>query len=282
MNREIGTGDMNRGKRIEQIAAIVVAIRNCASEERAAGLVSLFAFAQTDPGALIDVLLGCLNLLRGGEITPADVNPYIPAITAAWDRCVSAIQAFERRGDSEGRDADEYQELSFLARIALDLLVYAADVEDAGQVLRQALALSDPYVKMAYVFQRAAAVSVRIRAELHDFRIFELRTSAGSLNGAGEIVVSVVVKNTGTRAGDEVVQMYVKHIGSAVERPMKELRGFQRIAIEPNETRTVQLPLKKTGLTYWDAGTHSFVVEPGTVSIMVGAFVCRRASRKEN
>ncbi len=142
---------MDRGKRIEQIAGILETIRNGASQERAAGLVSLFAFAQTDPGALIDVLLGCLNLLRGGEITPADVNPYIPSITATWDRSVSDIQAFERQGDSEGRDADEYQKLSFLARIALDLLVYAADDDDARPVLRQALALSDPHVKMAAV-----------------------------------------------------------------------------------------------------------------------------------
>jgi beta-glucosidase len=103
------------------------------------------------------------------------------------------------------------------------------------------------------------------------FEYSNLRTSAGSMNGAGEIVVSVDVKNAGTRAGDEVVQMYVKHPGSAVERPGKELRGFQRIALQPNETRTVQMPLKGTGLTYWDAGTHTFVVETGAVSIMVGA-----------
>jgi beta-glucosidase len=80
------------------------------------------------------------------------------------------------------------------------------------------------------------------------FEYSNLRTSADSMNAAGEIAVSVDVKNTGTRAGDEVVQMYVKHLdpGSAVERPSKELRGFQRIALQPNETRTVQMPLKGT------------------------------------
>jgi beta-glucosidase len=81
----------------------------------------------------------------------------------------------------------------------------------------------------------------------------------------------VDVKNTGTRAGDEVVQLYVKHVNSAVERPIKELRGFQRITLQPNETRTVRLTVKGAGLTYWDAGKHSFVVEPGNVSIMLGA-----------
>jgi len=56
-----------------------------------------------------------------------------------------------------------------------------------------------------------------------------------------------------------------------VERPIKELRGFERITLRPNETRTVRPPLKGTDLTYWDAGKHSFVVEPGGVSIMLGA-----------
>jgi beta-glucosidase len=63
----------------------------------------------------------------------------------------------------------------------------------------------------------------------------------------------------------------LKHLDSAVERPIKELRGFQRIPLEPNETRTVRMPLKGTELTYWDAGKQTFVVEPGHLSIIVGA-----------
>ena len=122
------------------------------------------------------------------------------------------------------------------------------------------------------------------------FEYSNLRTSADSVDAAGEVVVSVDVRNTGTRAQDkgrqadggrergqdlqdgvEVVEMYVKRPDSAVERPIKELRGFARIPLRPNETRTVRLPLKGAGLTYWDAARHSFVVEPGRVSIMLGA-----------
>jgi len=103
------------------------------------------------------------------------------------------------------------------------------------------------------------------------FEYSNLRTSANSVDAAGEVIVSVDVRNAGTRAGDEVVEMYVKHLDSAVERPIKELRGFARIPLRPNETRTVRLPLKGAGLTYWDAARHSFVVEPGRVSIMLGA-----------
>jgi beta-glucosidase len=103
------------------------------------------------------------------------------------------------------------------------------------------------------------------------FEYSNLRTSADSVNAAGEVVVSVDVRNTGTRAGDEVVQMYVKRVHSAVERPIKELRGFERVTLRPNETRTVRLRMKGTDLTYWDAARHSFVVEPGAVGIMVGS-----------
>ena len=102
------------------------------------------------------------------------------------------------------------------------------------------------------------------------FEYSNLRTSADSVNAASGVAVSVDVKNTGDRGGDEVVQLYVKHVNSAVERPIKELRGFQRVTLAPNEKKTVRLPLKAADLTYWDAGKHSYVVEPGTVSIMVG------------
>jgi beta-glucosidase len=68
-----------------------------------------------------------------------------------------------------------------------------------------------------------------------------------------------------------VVQMYVKHLESAVERPIKELRGFQRITLQPGEKKTVRMPLKGNELTYWDAAAHSFVVEPDKLGIMLGA-----------
>ena len=103
------------------------------------------------------------------------------------------------------------------------------------------------------------------------FEYANLRTSADSVNRAGEIAVSVEIKNTGNRVGDEVVQMYVKHQDSAVERPLKELRGFQRITLQPGETKTVRMPLKGGALTYWDAATQSFVVEPGKINIMLGS-----------
>ena len=102
------------------------------------------------------------------------------------------------------------------------------------------------------------------------FKYSNLKTSADTLNKDGTVTVSVNVQNSGKMAGDEVVQLYVKHLGSKVDRPLKELRGFRRVAIQPGETKTVELALPAKSLAYWDIGTKAFVVEPDTVEISVG------------
>ncbi len=79
------------------------------------------------------------------------------------------------------------------------------------------------------------------------------------------------VKNTGTRASDEVVQLYVKHIGSAVERPNKELRGFKCVQVPAGQTKTVNLTLPASRLAYWNTTSKSWVVENDKVQLMVGA-----------
>ncbi|MFZ5939205.1 MAG: glycoside hydrolase family 3 C-terminal domain-containing protein [Bacteroidota bacterium] len=91
--------------------------------------------------------------------------------------------------------------------------------------------------------------------------------------GAGEeeFTVLVDIRNTGTRDGDEVVQLYASYPGSAVERPLKELRGFKRVHLQSGEKLTVPLVVKKADLAYWDTGKNSFVVEQGTVRLMVGS-----------
>jgi beta-glucosidase len=103
------------------------------------------------------------------------------------------------------------------------------------------------------------------------FAYSNLRTSSEQLKSDGEIKVSVDVRNTGSRAGDEVVQMYVAHVNSKVERPIEELKGFQRIALQPGETRTVRMPLKTSALAYWNSIKGAFEVEPDQVNIRVGS-----------
>jgi beta-glucosidase len=85
------------------------------------------------------------------------------------------------------------------------------------------------------------------------------------------ITVSVDVKNTGKRDGDEVVQFYVSYPDSKVARPIKQLKGFRRVFIPAGETRTVKIPLKAEDLAYWNVARHAFTVESGKVKLMVGS-----------
>ena len=98
-----------------------------------------------------------------------------------------------------------------------------------------------------------------------------LRTSNQMLRRDGRLTISAEVTNTGDRAGDEVVQLYVSYPDSEVERPRKELKGFARIHLAPGETRTVEMPLEASSLAYWDAEDDVWVVERRPVQIQVGA-----------
>jgi len=92
------------------------------------------------------------------------------------------------------------------------------------------------------------------------FKYNNLRTSSSELAKDGTVTVSVDVSNTGSMAGDEVVQLYVKHLHSKVERPGEELKGFQRVTIQPSETKTVEIPLKASTLAWWDEKLPGFRV----------------------
>ena len=102
------------------------------------------------------------------------------------------------------------------------------------------------------------------------FKLSNLRTNSKRIAKNGDITVSVDVTNTGTRAGDQVVQLYVQHLHSAVTRPKQELEGFERVSVDPGQTKTVNIKLPAQQLAYWDVKTHAFRVEPEPVSLMIG------------
>jgi beta-glucosidase len=103
------------------------------------------------------------------------------------------------------------------------------------------------------------------------FAYSNLRISSGTIAPGGTITVSADVKNTGTQVGDEVAQLYVRDVSSSVQRPIKELKGFQRITLQPNETKTVTFSLPYDALAFYDVYSKQFVVENGAFDLMVGA-----------
>jgi beta-glucosidase len=102
------------------------------------------------------------------------------------------------------------------------------------------------------------------------FKYDKLQTSASSMNADGQVEVSVRVRNTGKVASDEVVQLYVQHLASAVDRPRLELKSFQRIHVEPGKTKDSKLILKARDLAYWDVAAHAWRVEKEHIRILAG------------
>ncbi len=87
----------------------------------------------------------------------------------------------------------------------------------------------------------------------------------------GSVSVSVPVTNTGSVAGAEVVQFYVADPEASVDRPVKELKGFDKVWLEPGETKTVTVQLTRESLSFFDAARHAWVAEPGRFDVLVGA-----------
>src|SRR4030095_16944914 len=103
------------------------------------------------------------------------------------------------------------------------------------------------------------------------FSYNNLRLRPSSLSADSSISVSVDLRNTGSRRGEEVIQLYVKHLNSSVMRPIQELKGFKRVGLRPGEMKTVTLELKAEQLAYWNVSRHKFVVESGAVQVLIGS-----------
>jgi len=101
------------------------------------------------------------------------------------------------------------------------------------------------------------------------FDYSNLTVSPGTIDSAGTVTVGIQLKNTGARAGEEIVQLYVRQDVGSVTRPVRELKGFRKIVLAPGESRQVEFPLPGRDLLMYDAAMRR-VVEPGTFTVYVG------------
>ncbi len=90
------------------------------------------------------------------------------------------------------------------------------------------------------------------------------------MTAGDSLTLTVPVTNTGKRAGKEVVQLYIGDEKASVERPAKELKGFEKVALEPGETKTVSFTIIADDLSFYCEKTHGWVAEPGVFR----AYVC--------
>jgi beta-glucosidase len=102
------------------------------------------------------------------------------------------------------------------------------------------------------------------------FKFSTLRVSAAHVPANGRVTVAVDLENTGRRSGDEVVQLYIRHPSASVTRPVRELKGFERVSLRPGEKRSVEFSLGPEEIGFYNRSMR-FVVEPGIVNVFVGA-----------
>jgi beta-glucosidase len=102
------------------------------------------------------------------------------------------------------------------------------------------------------------------------FKISNLQLSTQHIRRDGKLTVTVDVENAGRRAGDEVVQLYIRDVAASMTRPVKELKGFQRVTLRPGEKRSVEFTLGPDSLGFYNR-EMKFVVEPGEFRVMVGS-----------
>ncbi|WP_088184366.1 glycoside hydrolase family 3 N-terminal domain-containing protein [Sphingobium sp. Z007] len=139
---------------------------------------------------------------------------------------------------------------------------------DAGQI--PIFYNRKPSARRGYVFEDVSPLfPFGFGLSYTQFTFGKPRLSALRIGVGGTVTVEVDVRNTGDRAGDEVVQLYVHDQTASVTRPIQELKGFERIALAPGETKTVRLTLGPDAFTLWNLEMEE-VVEPGLFDIMVG------------
>jgi beta-glucosidase len=102
------------------------------------------------------------------------------------------------------------------------------------------------------------------------FAVSGLRIGADAVPAGSSVDVSVDVANTGTRAGDEVVQLYTHQRSGSASRPVRELKGFRRVTLKAGEHQTVTLTLDSNDLGFWSPATHRWSIEPGVFDLWVG------------
>ena len=103
------------------------------------------------------------------------------------------------------------------------------------------------------------------------FEYSDLKLSAEAIRDTDTLTVTCTVTNTGSRAGKAVAQLYVGQVGGDVIRPVRELKGFEKVALEPGESREIAFTLDKRAFAYWNTDLHDWHVETGDFTVSVGA-----------
>ncbi|EJW6132235.1 fibronectin type III-like domain-contianing protein, partial [Escherichia coli] len=101
------------------------------------------------------------------------------------------------------------------------------------------------------------------------FTVSDVKLSAPTMKRDGKVTASVQVTNTGKREGATVVQMYLQDVTASMSRPVKQLKGFEKITLKPGETQTVSFPIDIEALKFWNQ-QMKYDAEPGMFNVFIG------------
>ncbi|HEV3416629.1 MAG TPA: glycoside hydrolase family 3 C-terminal domain-containing protein, partial [Pirellulales bacterium] len=194
-------------------------------------------------------------LFNAGPLTVPWIKDHVPAIVAAW-----------WSGEEQGHALADvlFGDVNPAGR--LPYTVYASESQVPPQ---------DEYdisKGFTYMYLRGEPLfAFGHGLSYTQFKYSNLRLASDAILASGSLQATIDVENIGSRAGDEVVQLYTRAVAPTVKRPAKELRGFARIALEPGEKKTVAFDVPTEKLAFYDEQRHGFVVETGAYQIMVGA-----------
>ena len=206
-----------------------------------------------------------------GDVNPSGKLPF--TWYASLDQCgAHALNAYPGIWREDHKIIDEdYKEGIFVGYRWIDRL--QANHKVLGDAKRQSRAQSSKLKVQSPLFAFGHGLSYTT------FKLGKLIADKNSMTEGDEITFTIPVTNTGSMAGAETVQLYISDLEASVERPVKELKAFQKVFLQPGETQQVSLTIDKGALSFYDEANSQWKAEPGVFEALVGTASDKIVSR---
>lgn len=206
-------------------------------------------------------------LNNGTPVTMKDWLPSVPCVMESW---------FPGQEGGEAIASILFGEVNPSGRLPDTLAVNRSDYPDFGNFPGTNHVVNyseDIYVGYRH-FDKASVKPLfpfGFGLSYTTFKYSDAKVSSATLAPDGSLILSVNIKNTGKRAGEEVAQLYVHDLKPAIDRPVRELKGFTKVLLQPGETKTVQFTVTPRDLAYFDVPGHQWKANAGEYEIQVGS-----------
>jgi beta-glucosidase len=251
-----------------QVVVVVIGVTN-EGEGHDRSTLAISADAPEGNALVTSVLAAgkkCIVVLTGGSAASKDVWYNAPAVLVAW-----------YPGEKQGTALADiiFGDVNPSGRLSCSFPVSSSSLPAFSSTATQ-LAYESPDTGIGYRWYDRTGIAPFLPfghgLSYTTFAYSNIRFSANPIYVGEDVVVTATITNTGTRAGDEVAQLYISEKAPAKKRPVKELRGFARVTLNAGESKNVSFKLRPRELAYFDdaAAVNKFVVQPDDYIIQVG------------